>query len=255
MEDVFQHDDGVIHDHADAEPDTAQRHHVERDIQRKHDQEGKQDAARHCNRNRNGCADVAQEHDQHDRREQHAHPDVGHGVVHRHIDVIRLVHYKVPVECTILGGQAVELRLCTLGDLDRVRAGLLVDRQQQALLAVDLGHRILVLGLHGYVRDLVQADRTACRQRDQGVLHVVHRLILAVRAHGQRLRAAVQLAARHGDIVRAQLLSQRGQCQVVAAQARCIHLDRDLIFIAARNIHRGHAVQPLKRGGEVILCD
>ena len=155
MEDVFKHDNRVIHDHADAQRNTAERHHVKRDVKYIHNQEGEQDATRHRDRNRDRCANVAQEHDQHDRREQHAHPDVGHGVVHRHIDVIRLVHDQIPVERLVFGGQAVQLGLGALGDLDRVGPRLLVDRQQQALLAVYLGDRVLILRLQRAICDLV----------------------------------------------------------------------------------------------------
>ena len=187
MENILQHDDRVIHDHTDAQRNAAERHDIERNIQRIHQQEGEQDTARHRNRDRQRRTDIAQEHDQHDRRKQHAHPDIAHGVVDRHVDVIRLVHDQIPLQRAIIFGQRIELRLGALSDIDRIRAGLLIDRQEQTFLAVDLGQRVAVLGLHGYIRDLAQAHRAARGQRNQCVLNVVDRLILAVRTHRQCL--------------------------------------------------------------------
>ena len=64
-------------------------------------------------------------------------------------------HTYVTLDLKAAQDKAVQLRLCTLGNLDRVRAGLLVDRQHQAFLAVDLGQRIAVLGLQRHIRNLV----------------------------------------------------------------------------------------------------
>ena len=252
MEDILQYNDRVIHDHADAQCNATERHHIERDAQCRHYQEGKQDAARHRDGNRKRRTHVSQEYDQDNRRKQHTHPDVAHRVVDRHIDVVGLVHDQIPFERAVCG-QRIELRLGALGNLDRIRAGLLVDRQEQALLAVDLSQCVAVLRLHGNVSNLAQAHCAARRQRDQRVLNIVDRLVLAVRAHGQRLRTAIQLAARHGHIVRAQLLCNRRNGQIIALEAGGVGLDRDLVLIAAHDIDRSHAVQTFQRGRDLLI--
>ena len=41
------------------------------------------------------------------------------------------------------------------------------------LLAVNLGDGVLILRLHGNIRNLAQTDRAACRKRDQSVLNII----------------------------------------------------------------------------------
>ena len=148
--------DGVIHDHTYAERDTAERHHVQRNAQHVHNQERKQDTARHCDGNSHGRAEVAQEKEQHDRGEQHAHPDVLNSVINRHVDIVGLIHNDIPLQGIVALKQGVKLSLCQLGDLHGVRAGLLVDRQDDTLLAVNLGDGVLILRLHGNIRNLAR---------------------------------------------------------------------------------------------------
>ena len=158
--DVLQNNDGVIHDHTYAERDTAERHHA----QHVHNQERKQDTARHCDGNSHGRAEVAQEKEQHDRGEQHAHPDVLNSVINRHVDIVGLIHNDIPLQGIVALKQGVKLSLGQFGNLRRIGAGLLVDRQDDTLLAVNLRDGVLILRLHGNIRNLAQTDRAACRK-------------------------------------------------------------------------------------------
>ena len=101
----------------------------------------------------------------------------------------------------------------------------------------------------------LRPSRAAGRERDERVLDVVQRGILAVRADGKRLRTVVEVAARDGHVVRAELLCDRGNGEVVALEARGVGLDRDFVLIAARNIDGRYAVQALERRGDLVLCD
>ena len=59
--DVFEHDDGVIHDHADAHGDAAEAHHVERQVADVHQHEHREDAHGHGDRDGHGRAAAAQD--------------------------------------------------------------------------------------------------------------------------------------------------------------------------------------------------
>ena len=70
--DVFQHHDGVIHDHTDAHGDTAQTHHVHGQITHVHQNEGGQRTHGHGDGDGQGGAPAAQEQKHHNARQQHA---------------------------------------------------------------------------------------------------------------------------------------------------------------------------------------
>lgn len=248
--DVLQNNDGVIHDHTYAERDTAERHHVQRNAQHVHNQERKQDTARHCDGNSHGRAEVAQEKEQHDRGKQHAHPDVLNSVINRHVDIVGLIHNDIPLQGIVALKQGVKLSLGQLGNLRRIGAGLLVDRQDDTFLTVNLGDGVLILRLHGNIRNLTQTDRAACRKRDQSVLNIINGRILAVRADSQRLRTVIQIAARNGDVVRAELLTDGRNGQVIALQAGGVRVDCDLLLVAARNINRRYAAPDARAPAE-----
>lgn len=80
-----------------------------------------------------------QEKEQYDRGEQHAHPDVLNSVINRHVDIVGLIHNDIPLQGIVALKQGVKLSLGQLGNLRRIGAGLLVDRQDDTLLAVNLG--------------------------------------------------------------------------------------------------------------------
>ena len=59
--DVLQHDNGVIHDHADAHGDAAQRQQVHRQVADVHQHKHRQDAYGHRNSDSERCTESAQE--------------------------------------------------------------------------------------------------------------------------------------------------------------------------------------------------
>lgn len=94
----------------------------------------------------------------------------------------------------------------------------------------------LILRLHRNIRNLAQTDRAACRKRDQSVLNIINGRILAVRADSQRLRTVIQIAARNGDVVRAELLTDGRNGQVITLQAGGVRVDCDLLLVARPEI-------------------
>ena len=81
--DIFQHHDGVIHDHAHAHGDAAQAHHVQRQVKHVHQDEHRQNAHRHGDRDGHGGAPAAQEQKDHHSGQHHAQDDILQGGLHR----------------------------------------------------------------------------------------------------------------------------------------------------------------------------
>ena len=180
-EDVFQHHDGVVDNHADAHGDAAQAHHVERDVEHLHEQENRDDAHRHGNGDDKGGAAVAQEEEQHHGGQQHAQHDVLHGIVHREVDVIPLIHNGGDRNGRIVGRKLINGLFGRAGDRDGIDVGLLVDGEQHAGLPVDLGDvGDLFLG-HRDVGNLVKAHAAARGQGDERAADVLDSEIARVR--------------------------------------------------------------------------
>ena len=255
VKDVFQYDDRVIHDHADAHGDAAERHHVHGDIKHLHDEENRDDTDGHGHRNDRGCAQIAQEDKQHNGCEQHAEDDVLDNRVDGHVNHVTLVHEQRPVQRGLERGHFVECVLGALGHLQGVGVRLLIDRDRDTGFTADLGDGGLLLGCDVDVSNLAQTHGAAGRQRNQGVCNVADRAVLAVGTHREALIARLHFACGQRDILCRQHLRDVRHRQAVACQAIGVGIDGDLIFVAARDIDRSHAVDALEGGLDVILRD
>ena len=201
MKDVFQYDDRVIHDHADAHGDAAERHHVHGDVKHLHDEENRDDTDGHGHRNDRGRAQIAQEDKQHDGCEQHAEDDVLDNRVDGHVNHVTLVHEQRPVQRGLERGHFVECVLGALGHLQGVGVRLLIDRDRDTGFTADLGDGGLLLGCDVDVSNLAQTHGAAGRQRNQGVCNVADRAEFTVRAYREALIARLYLARGQGDVL------------------------------------------------------
>ena len=125
--DVFEHDDGVIHDHADAHGDAAEAHHVERQVADVHQHEHREDAHGHGDRDGHGRAAAAQEQPHHERRKHDAEDDALERGVDGDVDVLARDVGDGVVDGAVLRRQLLHRRGHRLGGLDLVRAGALAD--------------------------------------------------------------------------------------------------------------------------------
>ena len=251
---VFQHHDGVIHDHADAHGDTAQAHHVHGQIPGIHQHEHQQDAHGHGDGDGHGGAPAAQEQKHDDRRQQHAQDDVGQSRFHRQVDKVGGQVGQGVMDVAVFLGQLLHPRRHGFGRLGFVGAGLLGNLQQDALFAVHLRNGVLFRGLQLHFRHIAQPQSSAGGQRDEHIRHVLHAAELGVRTDRQSLGAVLQVTAGIEQILRHQEL---GDIRIGQAETGCagrVDLHRDLLRHAAADGNGGHAVDTLQRRRDHVLC-
>ena len=251
--DVLEHDDGVIHDHADAHRDAAEAHHVERQVADVHQHEHRKDAHGHGDSDGHGRAPAAQEHPHHDRREDNAEDDTLNGGVHRDVDVLARDVGNGVVNGVVLRSQLLHRRDHRVGGLDLVRARALADLQDNAGRAVHRGDGFAVGGFEGDVRDLAEAHRAAGLEGDNDVRHLLDRGELRVGRDRELLTAVIDLAGGIEQVLRLKDLRDVGGGKAVACGALGVQLDRDLTLHAAGDGDGRHAVDAFERGGDHVL--
>ena len=206
--DVFNGDDGVVHQHADAQRQSRKRQHVERNAREIHAHERRH----HAQRNRDGHDDrrppVHQEQQQHQHRQNAARNQIVQHGIDDDVDVIALIEQVDHRQSALLRHQLGALLSHAVGDVGGGEGGLLLDGQQNAVLAVDLGE-----GFVGVVGDLHAGH--------VGQAHLVH----GIHADGKQLQPlqfvdgfelvahahqifvvvhVVDIAGGHGQVLRAQ---------------------------------------------------
>ena len=182
--DVFQNNDGVIHDHADAHGNAAQTHHVHGQITHVHQNEGGQRTHGHGDGNGQGCAPAAQEQEHHDTGQQNAHQNVADGGIHRQIDKVGGQIGNAVADVAVFGGQLFHLGSHSHSCSVLVGTGLLGDLQNDAVFTVHLCHGV---GLHVFQIDVshfVQTNGAAGGQSDHHIGNISHTLELGVGTDG-----------------------------------------------------------------------
>lgn len=136
--DVFEHHDGVVHQHADAEGEAAKRHDIQCITAEINQCECRDDRHRNADADHHRAAQIAQEEEENHHRQQSAgHRGIGHpgdGA----FDVVGRIDDRL--QQNLVGVFAVDpLNLLEdlAGDPDRVGARLFVDLQHDSRLAVD----------------------------------------------------------------------------------------------------------------------
>ena len=201
-EDVFQHHDGVIHNHTHTHGHAAQTHHVQGDVQHLHQQEHRHDTKGHRHRNDQRGAPVPQEHEQHQCRQQHAQNDIADGAIDGQIDIVALVHQHGPVQRRVLRRDLLDSLLHTLGSGRGVYIGLLVDGQNHAVLSVHAGNGGALLGLKVYICHLAQPHTAAGAQGNQAVCHIFGRGKLSIRSDRERVRPVIHASGGNRHVLR-----------------------------------------------------
>ena len=251
--DVFEHDDGVIHDHADAHGDAAEAHHVERQVADVHQHEHREDAHGHGDRDGHGRAAAAQEQPHHKRRKHDAEDDALERGVDGDVDVLAGDVGDGVVDGAVLRRQLLHRRDHRLGGLDLVRAGALADLQHDAGRTVHRGDGVAVGGLEGDVGDLAEAHRAAGLERDVDVGDLIDRGELRVGGDGELLAAVVDLTGGIEQVLRLEDLGDVAGGEAVARGALRVERHGDLTLHAAGDGDGRHAVDALERGGDHVL--
>ena len=147
--DVLDDDDGVIHQHTDAQRQAGQRHDVQVHAGEVHQHHSEQDRQRDAEADDEGGLDIPQEEGQHDdgqcRTDDHAAQDA----LDDDGDIVALVGQNDHMQAVVLGFQLLEGGQAVVRHFAGAGGGALVDLQHGCALAVQAG----VAGL-GVVDDL-----------------------------------------------------------------------------------------------------
>jgi hypothetical protein len=258
LDDVLQHHDGVVHQHADAERYARERHHVDADVAQVHEAEGQQNRQRDRHQDHARVLHVADEHPQDHRHQQGALPERADDVADGLADEDRLVgddlhrhsfRQDLPLEARylvldLLGG-ADRVRLRLLLDVDGHR-GLLVQPSVAVGLQVEVAH----LG------DVAQADaRALLGHGDRHLLDVFHGLELAHGAHVVGGAVVLGLAGEQVEVVLAQLADDLSDGELVGLEPLLVELDQDLALAPAAHLDVPHAVDARQAGLEAVVHD
>ena len=252
---VFEHHDGVVDEHADAEREAAERHDVQRESAEVDEREGGDDGERDADGDDERAADVAEE----DEEDQDCEEAAGDGGV-RHVvdgalDVLGLVGDGDDVEAA--GEFLVDL-FEFLSDFaryaDGVGAGLLVDLDVDAGLAVDADEpRGFLVGVD-HLGDVADADRGAVRSdREEEVADLVEVAECADGAEADVERAGLLVAGGRGDVCAAELVQDVGERD--AKELRLVDVEQDVDFavVAAADVGTGDALDALEPVDDAVF--
>jgi hypothetical protein len=171
-----------------------------------HDRERAQDDDRQAGDRDQRVAPVAEER-QHDQRRQHrAEHERELYVVDGFLRELRQVGGHRDADVGQLLADAVQLALDAVGDLNAVRARLLLDRRDDRLVAVQAPEAALLGEPLGDSRDLAQPRRAAAGDRDGHVGDLVQRAELTSGLDQLLARALGDAPAGHVQVLAAQRL-------------------------------------------------
>jgi hypothetical protein len=241
-EDVLQHDDGVVDEHAHAEREPAQAHDVQRHAR------SVQQRARACHGDRDrqrdghGVAGVPQEQEEHQERQQPAQQQCLHHVGDGVGDEARLRDGHVHRQRRVLGRELAQHLVHALRHPHRVRAGLLEDQHAHGLAPVQPRERVPLsepVVDAGHVPDpqpaRARAGGGAAPRLQRHSADLRHRLELAQRAQRVAVAAAQHRSARRAGVGRVQRPGHGIDVDAVALQQPGVHLDADLPLETARD--------------------
>ena len=173
--DVFDDDDGVVHQHTDAQRQTGQADDVQRNAAEIHQHNGEQHAQRNADSHHQCGAHVLEEQRQHDDRQQCAADQIAQHVFDDQTDVFALVHNGDHAQLLVLVHQRGGAGVAGVAHLAGGGGGALENRQQHRLLPVHPGVGIVgVVGHHnvGHVTQTHIAHAVDIAQ--QGAFQFVH---------------------------------------------------------------------------------
>ena len=245
-EDVLQHDDGVVHEHADPQCKTAEGDHVQREPAEVHQTEGGQHRNGDGDGHHQHTTEVAQEHQENEDGEERTVeggvPDVGHRPADELGGVVK--------------GVDPDLRIVPIDPLDGpvhlsrhqhgVGTGLLADAHPDARDAVDpyqMPNFLMAVLDRGDVLDI---DGGALPNGHHGSPDLVHRGVLALGPHQHFERVLDDVSGRLVQILAAQCGHDLGRADAESMQLGPVHHHVDLTLQTSPDIGLGHAGNPLE---------
>ncbi len=245
--DVFEHDDGVVHDEADAQRQRHERKIVEAVTQQRHHGERADDGHRQREawneRRRKIPQKKKNDHDD----EAHGHEQRVFHVRHGFADDQRTVNEHVQMHRR--RNCVAELRqqfFDVVHHFHRVRARLALDGQHDGARVVIPGRLLVVLHAVEHVAQLLQPHRIAVAIRDNHRTKRRRVFKLAVGLDGERLMFSVKNAKRLVHVALLDRLFDLVNAQSVSRELVRVHLDAHGVWLRAKNADLRDAVDHVK---------
>src|SRR5205085_9611340 len=190
VEDVFQNDDGVIDDDADAQHQRQHGDVVERQVEVEHQRIGRDDRRRDGDARDQRRAEVADEDQYDQRRKQRPQNQVLLNRFERTLDEDRLIAHHLDAEVRRQAAlNLAQALLNGINDFDGVGARLLAHLEHDSLLAVQSRDGAGFLDAVFNVTDVTHANRRGAEVGDNQVVEIFDALDASQRAQSQFLRA------------------------------------------------------------------
>ena len=169
--DRLDHDDGVIDDQTDRQHETEEGERVQRETEEREEGEGAHQRDRHGEGGDQGRAPVLKEDKDHDQHEDHRLDerllDVVHAGRHGQRGVEGRLHLQSGREGRDVG---VHQLAGHLGDLERIAAGELVDRDDRGGVTIEAAGKVVGLGTEFDAGDILHLhDRSVLVSADDNV--------------------------------------------------------------------------------------
>ena len=252
-DDILHDDDAVVHQHADAEGQARERHHVEGQVGEIHQHQGKEHRERNADADDDRRPHVPQEERQHQDGQQRAEGHALDDAADDQRNILALVHQFNEVQLRIFREQLFDRLRAAAGHLVRAGGGAFVDAEHDAGAAVEVG--IAQLGVvddgdGGDVRHAHRADAVDIAQ--QRLRHVAGAAVFVAHAQqpGPALRV-VNIARGHGKVLRIDQLGEGGCVHQRVQIGRGERLLALLVILGIGALQLGLSrAELLRRGGK-----
>jgi hypothetical protein len=236
--DVLDDDDRVVDEDADRQRQRQHRDVVEAKAHVRHEREGRDHGGRDRQGGDEGRADVVQEDEDDDDREDGAEDEVELDVVDGVLGEHRVVgrHRQLDAALLQLGGHLVDHLADVLGEGDHVGAALLADDEGEGGLAVEEGGRAGLLDVVEDLGDVLDADGRAADPADDDVADLGGRLDLALGLDGQLAAAGLDVAGGELDVAGLDRAADVVDGEAEAGHARGVDQDLDLALAGADEV-------------------
>ncbi|MPM34588.1 hypothetical protein SDC9_81174 [bioreactor metagenome] len=228
--DIFQHHDGVVDQHSDAEGKAAEGHYVERIAAEIDQHEGGDHRERNADRDDQCAAQIAEEEKEHQHRQQAAVERGVGDVFDRLLNVFGAVHQRRDPELARhFRVDLVEFAHHAFGHRNGIGAGLFVNGDEDSRFAVDpdmAGQRFVGVG---HLRDILEVNqRTVGGAGDGEVADFIQRGEGARRPQPDFKPRFLEIAGRSGDVGGFELGDQFVQGNI--EQLGFVHVEQNLDF-------------------------
>ena len=203
--DIFDGDDAVIHQHADAQRQTGKRDDIEGDARKIHEHHRQQQADGDTERHDNGGAEIPQEQQENDDRQKRAQQQVFQHRADDQIDVLALVAEGGKVQARIALLQFFHGGIKVIAGTGGGGDGGFLDGEQHAVVAVDLGVQLLGIIRQPHRGDIGQADLADLSDivtEQHPVFQLLQALELFPDLEGGLALLALDIAGGHGKVLR-----------------------------------------------------